>query len=60
MILSYDRYLETLEEKENKQSEVKTLAEKYDKDMKAINDRMAKLDETLNKVQRLEKELGIT
>ena len=60
MILSYDTYLETLEEKENKQSEVKTLAEKYDKDMKAINDRMAKLDETLNKVQRLEKELGIT
>ena len=40
MILSYNTYLETLEEKENKQSEVKTLSEKYEIDMKEMRVQM--------------------
>ena len=40
MVLSYDAYTETIEEKAKKESEVKTLAEKYDKDMKDMREEM--------------------
>ena len=45
MILSYDAFTEALEEKAQKESEVKTLAEKYDKDMKEMRQQMKKSDE---------------
>ena len=40
MVLGYDAYSETVEEKTQKESEVKTLAEKYDKDMKEMREQM--------------------
>ena len=42
MVLSYDAYTETIEEKDRKESEIKTLAEKYDKDMKEMREIMEK------------------
>lgn len=38
---------------------IKERDQKYETEMKAINDRMARIDAALNKVQKLEKELGI-
>jgi predicted nucleic acid-binding Zn ribbon protein len=40
MILSYDAYTKALEEKTQKESEIKTLAEKYDKGMKEMREYM--------------------
>jgi hypothetical protein len=34
MVLTYDAYIETIEEKERKESEVKQLQDKYEQDMK--------------------------
>jgi len=45
MVLSYDAFTETLEEKELKESEVKTLEAKYDKDMKEMREQMKKSDQ---------------
>ena len=45
MVLSYDAYTETVEEKAQKESEVKTLAEKYDKDMRDMREQMKKSDQ---------------
>lgn len=39
MVLTFDGYSEILEEKEHKQSEVKSLEQKYEKDMKEGTDR---------------------
>jgi hypothetical protein len=54
MILSYDAYTEAIEEKTRKESEVKTLAEKYDKDMQEMREQMKKSDQKhdsqLNKI----------
>jgi hypothetical protein len=36
MVLTYDAYAETIEEKEQKKSEVTELNDKYEQDMKAI------------------------
>lgn len=47
---------------EQKEKEIAYLRErdlKHDTEMKAMNERLAKIDAALNKVQRLEKELGI-
>lgn len=40
MVLSYDAYTETVEEKEQKQTEVKVLTEKYEKDIKEMREQM--------------------
>ncbi len=40
MVLSYDAYTETVGEKQQKESEVKLLNEKYEKDMKEMRDEM--------------------
>jgi hypothetical protein len=40
MVLTYDAYSETIEEKQQKESEVKELKEKYEQDMKAIREDM--------------------
>ena len=48
-----------LEEKDRELAYLTRKRSETEMEMKAINDRMAKIDETLNKVQRLEKELGI-
>ena len=45
MVLSYDAYTETLEEKTQKESEVRTLAEKYDKDTQEMREQMVKSDQ---------------
>lgn len=42
MVLSYDAYIETVEEKQQKASEVKFLNEKYEKDMREMRDEMNK------------------
>ena len=47
MVLTYDGYSEILEEKESKQSEIKLLAEKYQKDMKELK---AQTDEKLDRI----------
>ncbi len=46
MVLSYDAYTETVEEKEQKQSEVKILKERYEKDM-------IDMDQKLNKIMSM-------
>lgn len=45
MVLSYDAYTETIEEKAQKESEVKTLTAKYDKDMEEMREQMKKSDQ---------------
>ena len=52
MVLSFDGYSEILEEKEQKQSEVKTLAQKYEKDMKELR---TQTDEKLDRILSLMK-----
>ena len=52
MILSYDGYTEILEDKQNKQSEIKVLTEKYQKDMKELREQTdEKLDRILSFMQ---------
>ena len=50
MVLSFDGYSEILEEKEQKQSEVKMLAQKYEKDMKELR---TQTDEKLDRILSL-------
>jgi tellurite resistance protein len=38
MVLTYDAYSETSEKQQEKESEVQILKEKYEQDMKAINE----------------------
>jgi len=40
MVLTYDAYNETLEKQQEKESEVQNLKEKYEHDMKAMNEEM--------------------
>jgi len=40
MVLTYDAYSETIEEKQQKESEVKELKDKYEQDMKSMKDEM--------------------
>jgi len=52
MVLSYDGYNELLREKELKQSEVKELTEKYQKDLKELEERTdSKLDRIMDILQ---------
>jgi hypothetical protein len=52
MVLSFDGYSELLHEKELKQSEVKTLTEKYEQDMKKLEERTdSKLDRIMEILQ---------
>jgi len=53
MVLTYDGYTEILEEKEHKQSEIKTLEEKYVKDMRELR---AQTDEKLDRILSLMQE----
>jgi len=52
MVLSYDGYHELLQDKELKQSEVKTLTEKYEKDMKEMRKELEPLLELKNTLIR--------
>jgi integrase len=45
MVLSYDAYTDTIEEKTQKESETKRLAAKYDKDMQEMREQMRKSDQ---------------
>ena len=40
MVLTYDAYNETIEEKQRKESEVKQLQDKYEQDMKTMREEM--------------------
>jgi len=40
MVLTYDAYSETIEEKQQRESEVKELKEKYEQDMKSMREEM--------------------
>jgi 5'-3' exonuclease len=40
MVITYDAYSETIEEKQQKESEVKELKDKYEQDMKSMKDEM--------------------
>ena len=40
MVLTYDAYSETVEEKQQKESEVKELSDKYEQDMKSMREEM--------------------
>ena len=40
MVLSYDAYSETLEQQQEKESEVQLLKEKYEQDMKLVREEM--------------------
>lgn len=44
MVLSYDAYEETLKEQEERQSEVRTLKEKYEQDMKLMKEMQEKMN----------------
>jgi hypothetical protein len=52
MVLSYDGYTELLQDKELKLSEVRTLTEKYEKDMKELRMEMEPLLELKNTLIR--------
>ena len=43
MVLSFDAYTETIEERAQKESEVKTLSEKYEKEMKEMRGQLDKI-----------------
>lgn len=52
MVLAYDGYTEILEQREQKQSEVKKLSQKYEKDMKELREQTdEKLDRILSLMQ---------
>lgn len=58
MVLSYDAYTETVEEKQQKESEVKSLNERYEKDMKEMRQEMEnKFNQILAKIDM--KKLGL-
>jgi hypothetical protein len=40
MVLTYDAYSETIEEKQQRESEVKELREKYEQEMKTMREEM--------------------
>ena len=40
MVLTYDAYSETIEEKQHKESEVKELKDKYELDLKSMREEM--------------------
>jgi integrase/recombinase XerD len=51
MVLSYDAYTDTVDEKQQKESEVKLLNEKYEKDMKEMRQEMeSKFNQILDKI----------
>ena len=51
MVLTYDAYSETIEETQKKESEVKELKEKYEKDMIAMREEMEnKFQQLLTKI----------
>lgn len=56
MVLSYDSYAETIEEKQQKQSEMKILQERYEKEMKDMDQ---KLDKIMSMMQQNPKLLNV-
>jgi DNA-binding protein H-NS len=51
MVLTYDAYSETIEEKQQKESEVKRLQDKYEQDMKTMREEMEnKFQQILDKI----------
>ncbi len=53
MVLTYDAYSETIEERQQKESEVKELREKYEQEMKTIREEMNKqFSQVLSLVQQ--------
>ena len=63
MILTYDEYEKAVEERVRQKDEIAHLREvelKHEMEMKAMNDKLARLDGVLIKIDKLEKELGIT
>ena len=51
MVLSYDAYAETVDSKEEKESQVKELEDKYEKDMKEMREDMEiKFQKILEKI----------
>ena len=53
--MSYDAYTETVEEKEQKQSEVKILQERYEKDMKQMDVKLNKIVSLIQQNPKLAK-----
>lgn len=52
MVLTYDAYSETIEEKKQKESEVKELKNKYEQDMKTVREEMEnKFQQILGKIE---------
>lgn len=53
MVLTYDAYSETIEEKQNKESEVKELRDKYEYDMKTMREEMSQqLSQIMSMIQQ--------
>jgi hypothetical protein len=51
MVLNYDAYNETVEEKQQKESEVKQLKDRYEQDMKLMREEMEdKFQQVLAKI----------
>ena len=51
MVLTYDAYSETIEEKQQKESEIKDLKEKYEQDLVAMREEMEdKFQQILTKI----------
>ena len=52
MVLTYDAYSETIEEKKQKESEVKELKNKYEQDMKTVREEMEnKFQQILGRIE---------
>jgi hypothetical protein len=53
MVLSYDAYEETLKEQEERHSEVRTLKEKYEQDMKSMKEMQEKMNNQFTQVMEM-------
>ena len=57
LVLTYDAYNETLQQQQEKESEIQRLREKYEQDMKAMREEMQKLNSHRDKLDLLHDEI---
>ena len=58
MVLTYDAYNETLEQQQEKESQIQKLQQKYEQDMKEMQSKFQKLNVQVDKLDELEEQMN--
>jgi hypothetical protein len=58
MVLTYDAYNETLEQQQEKESEIQKLQQKYEQDMKEMQSKLQQIDVRADKLDELEQQMN--